>query len=304
MIKLYKRSLMHLSTPGTLTYSEMVTLIARSINTVNSRPLGVRHHSQTEGEYCVITPNTLLMGTRNCSSPAHQLDFTSDLQRLQVRVKMLEESFRNWWRQWYTTAWESNIIRPKWRDTERNLRPNDVVLVKYENPINDVWQLGRVTEVHPDDHGLVREVTVATKKGNKKKDSSPEYSPRPLLYRRLAVQRLAVILPAEEQGDLPPADDLHVCDEELRVPLVPQHTGAAKSGHLPPGVPLSPRSQAHGPTAAPQQGVSDLLLSDNVNVLIDLENPAVVSNVCSTSTFSRHASDFICWQCETRRQLF
>ena len=87
----------------------------------------------------------------------------------------------------------------KWRSEHRNLRPRDIVLVFYGKTIGkgEYW-LGRVLRVFPDVHGRVRTVTVGLRKRDRREASFP-YKVKPLDEITLGVQRLAVILPVEEQ---------------------------------------------------------------------------------------------------------
>ena len=211
-----------------------------------------------------------------------------------------------WWKRFFESCWESRLFRPKWKQEQRNFQTGDIVLIKFENVVSDTWQLGRVTETHPDKYNITRDVTVASRRGRRKKDSSKEYKARPLEYRRLPVQRLALLLGVEEQQDLPPAEDLslHVCHEDLRVPLhLPQEED--KSGPLAPGAPpLSPRSQA--PVLQPPTDCEfpEQSLSGNDTALIDYADPVSVSNHFRASHYSEHGTDYTCWQCGVRRELY
>lgn len=52
--------------------------------------------------------------------------------------------------------------RTKWNKVKRNLKVDDVVLVKDENAPCNVWPMGVVTSVHLDSKGLVRSVVLRT----------------------------------------------------------------------------------------------------------------------------------------------
>ena len=52
--------------------------------------------------------------------------------------------------------------RAKWNKVKRNLKVDDVVLVRDENAPRNVWPMGVVTKVEPDSKGLVRSVVLRT----------------------------------------------------------------------------------------------------------------------------------------------
>ena len=53
--------------------------------------------------------------------------------------------------------------RQKWTGEKRNLKVDDVVLLKDEGVVRSQWPMGRVIEVHESKDGLVRSVTIKTK---------------------------------------------------------------------------------------------------------------------------------------------
>ena len=62
-------------------------------------------------------------------------------------------------------------------------------MVKYPGQFKDDYTIAKVTEVHPSEDGLVRQVTVSFKKKNTRE--SPEvYKSKPLASEKVAVHRL------------------------------------------------------------------------------------------------------------------
>ena len=111
-------------------------------------------------------------------------------------MRELEET---WWRMWITQALPSLVPYKKWRTASRNLRVDDIVLVMYDRKIGKAdYRLARILDVHPDEHGIVRTVTVGMRRRDKRETGMP-YQPRPLERIKLGVQRLAVICPVEMQ---------------------------------------------------------------------------------------------------------
>ena len=219
-VRAMKNTLKHLVPGHQLTYAEFSCLLARAANKINQRPLGVRHHGGAEGGVCVITPHMLMSGGRVCQGQEHGRALDRDVSKLDFRMRMVEDCFALWWKNWMIQVWESLVPVDKWRTVHRNVRPGDIVLVRYTSKVTKPeFRLGRVSQVFPDLHGVVRDVEVITRSRRGKLEDLLEYKPRKFDEQKLPVQRLAVLLPLEEQDGLPPADEaLHLCEDDMRVP--------------------------------------------------------------------------------------
>ena len=68
----------------------------------------------------------------------------------------------------------------------------------YPSSLKDDYRLARVSEIFPDEKGLVRTVRVCYRKRDKRETSS-EYRAKPLTEELVSVQRLSVLLPVSEQ---------------------------------------------------------------------------------------------------------
>ena len=68
----------------------------------------------------------------------------------------------------------------------------------YPSSIQDHYRLAKVTEVFPDDNGLVQTVRVCYRKKDKRDKLLP-YKSKVLTEELVAVQRLSVLLPVSEQ---------------------------------------------------------------------------------------------------------
>ena len=77
--------------------------------------------------------------------------------------------------------------------------PGDIVLVQYKTKVTTVWKLGRVSQVFPDKHGVVRTCEVVFRP-KQRGDRLLPYKGKPMYSLRTAVQRLCILLPVEEQG--------------------------------------------------------------------------------------------------------
>ena len=102
-------------------------------------------------------------------------------------------------------------------------------------------------KVFPDEKNVVRTVLVGCRPRHKA-DRHKDYVPKILEEITVPVQRISVLLAVEERHLLPPAsDDLHVCEEELRVAsLRPDHQEGAQDSEVaaaPPHQGVRPRGE-------------------------------------------------------------
>ena len=81
------------------------------------------------------------------------------MRRRWRRVQYLCKLFWSRWKREYLPTLQE---RAKWNKVKRNLKVDDVVLVRDENAPRNVWPMGVVTRVEPDSKGLVRSVVLRT----------------------------------------------------------------------------------------------------------------------------------------------
>ena len=88
--------------------------------------------------------------------------------------------------------------RPKWNQVKRNLKVNDIVLVKDDNAPRNIWPMGVITKVEPDTKGLITSVFLRT-------HTSELHRP---------VIKLVLLLSAEERMDA--AQDQDIVADKLK----------------------------------------------------------------------------------------
>ena len=109
------------------------------------------------------------------------------------RMERVEEFVNLWWRKWQDCAFELFTPRKKWKKERRALSVGDVVLLKADKKLGPgSFRLAKVTALHPDNDGVTRTVTIAMRSRRRRKESQLEEV-------QMAIQRLIVILPIEEQ---------------------------------------------------------------------------------------------------------
>ena len=198
-VKILKKSLRQALTPGVeLQYSEMITLLAKTSHSINSRPLGigtVSADSQQEDILSPLTPNHLLIGRSDGEVPPLEYE---DTGKHTARLAYVTGVYQAWWDAWIQQVLPSLMPIRKWRTRTKNLQVGDVVMLYYPGNLKDDYRLARVFAVHPDSKGLVRTVTIGYRKRNKK-EKALVYQKKPLTMEQVGVQRLCLLVSVDEQ---------------------------------------------------------------------------------------------------------
>ena len=158
------------------------TLMCEVESIINSRPLTVIS-SDVKDPY-PLSPNQILTMKASIVLPP-----PGKIQRNEVytrrrwrRVQYLCNLFWSRWKREYLPTLQE---RPKWKKVKRNLKVDDVVLIKDENAPRNVWPMGVVTKVEQNAKGFVRSVVLKT-------HTTELHRP---------VNKLILILTAEERMD-------------------------------------------------------------------------------------------------------
>ena len=193
MVKVMKKSLHLALQPGEiLTYAEIVTLFAKVSYSINSRPLALQDTSsncQQEDDMMPITPNQLLLGRSNIEVPA--MSFSAD-NKYSARLNYVQQVYNVWWSKWIDTVLPTLVPCKRWKEIRKNLKQDDIVLMKYSGNIEDDYRRARVLEVYPDYKNLIRTAKVGFRKRDKR-EKPEDYWKKPLTEQIVPVQRLAIL---------------------------------------------------------------------------------------------------------------
>lgn len=143
---------------GRLDDASLRTLFYEAMAIVNSRPLtvdGINDPKALEP----LTPNHLVMMKSKVALPPPGVFVKEDMyaSKRWRRVQYLIEQFWSRWRKEYLL----NITtRQKWHVPRRNLKVDDIVIIKDESLPRCKWPLGRVVEANQGNDGLVRRVKI------------------------------------------------------------------------------------------------------------------------------------------------
>ena len=179
-----------------LSYGEMQSLLADMMDRINNRPIGLK--SLTKHDLVPLTPNCLLLGRTSTvvSTPA-DIDYSKE--DYPKRLKYCEELLQFWRREFDAQVFYNLLPYQRFKDTKRhrNLQVGDVCLLAYSGKIGEHVRYCRVDEVHPDEDGVVRNVTVSLRSRDAREKLMIYRSRKPLKM-LVGVKRLVLICPNEE----------------------------------------------------------------------------------------------------------
>ena len=181
-----------------LSLNELNTLFLEVANLVNERPIGTKPNESTDPIY--LSPNSLYLGRcsdRISSGPFQsKSSFFEDSQGFSTRFGLVQSITEQYWRMWQKLYFPTLIIQQKWHTEKRNMKIDDVCLLKDSDAFRGEWRICRVSNVFPDEKGVVRNVevkVVPTQTGSK------NYKPVKPNYLQRHVSNLLVLVPAEDQ---------------------------------------------------------------------------------------------------------
>ncbi|GFX30342.1 uncharacterized protein TNCV_1964481 [Trichonephila clavipes] len=159
-IKSTKQLLIKTMKSAVLNFEELVTLVTQIEACLNSRPLTPLSNDPQDLQ--PLTPGHFLIGAPMASFPE---EVPSQPACLKKRWNLIQHLRSQFWRRWHLEYLNKLQQRTKWNKPRRNLKVNDMVLVKEDNIPPLQWSLGRVVQVFPGDDGAVRVVDVKTQRG-------------------------------------------------------------------------------------------------------------------------------------------
>ena len=202
-IKIIKRLLKVAIGSSKLSPVELQTVLFEVANMANERPMGVHKKPLADGSYKPLTPNCFLFGRSTGELP----DDSELAYRFKnsERYELVQQVTQYFWSRWAEEVTPECVIRAKWHETGRNLKPGDIVLVHDKTPLKGKYIMAKVEEVITSKDGLVRSCQVGYKipaepsKVYYGKDKWKNGKGKWVSISR-SVQRLTLLLPVEEQG--------------------------------------------------------------------------------------------------------
>ncbi|XP_061717737.1 uncharacterized protein LOC133525494 [Cydia pomonella] len=144
-----------------LTFEELSSLFSQIEAILNSRPLCPL--SSSPQDFAPLTPGHFLIGRPLTALPSPCL-LDSNTNRLD-RFQRLEQIRQHFWKRWSSEYVPELQQRTKWKLRCKDLKPNDLVLLKEDlaPPLN--WRLGRVERIFPGTDGIPRVADISTVRG-------------------------------------------------------------------------------------------------------------------------------------------
>ena len=168
---------------------------------INSRPLalqGTSSNSEQEEDMMRITPNQLLLGRSNIEVPVMSY---SEENKYSARLSYVQDVSNTWLAKWIETVLPTLVPCKRWKEIRKNIKKDDIVLMKYPGNLEDDYRRAVVLEVYPDHKNLVRTVKVGFRKRDKR-EKPAAYWKKPLTEQIVPIQRLAIL---QSANDPPPS---------------------------------------------------------------------------------------------------
>ena len=180
-----------------LTPLELQTVLFETANLVNERPIGILKKPLADGTFKALTPNCLLIG-RSLNIAPDDVQLSSHLKHSE-RYQLVQDVTMEFWKLWTEQVTPEAVIRQKWHEKGRNLKPGDIVLLHDKSPIKGTYQLGIVESIKEGVDQLVRSCKVSYVIPYVK-DKLHQYLGGKRITVSRSIQRLTLLLPVEEQN--------------------------------------------------------------------------------------------------------
>ena len=157
-------------------------------NFVNDTPLAMRYVPQDVEQIDLLTPNRLMLGRNNDRSPAGPMCTNFNPDKL---IEQNERIMTAWFECWLISHVPKLVDRPKWFDSDDDVKVGDVVLfLKKDKEYAGNYQYGIVKELEVSKDDKVRKVVVEYVNSNEDVRRQT----------RRSVRELVVIHPLDELG--------------------------------------------------------------------------------------------------------
>lgn len=159
MIRLVRRVLTSILRQQTLDDDGLHTVFCEVEAILNDRPITKLSDDPSDLE--PLTPNHLLLLKGKPALPPGVFNPHDQYGRRRWRqVQYLSDLF---WKRWMREYLPLLQVRQKWNQRKRSLIAGDIVVIMDSSAPRGSWPLGKVLEVFPSKHGLVRSVRLQTK---------------------------------------------------------------------------------------------------------------------------------------------
>lgn len=159
-----------------LTYEELYTVLVQIESILNSRPLTPM--SRDENDMSYLSPAHFLTGSSLMSYPELNL-VEANVGKLSFWKKCTQMQ-QHFWQQWHKQYLTTLQNRPKWTNSQVDLKEGMMVILRNKNVSPLKWPVGRIVSVLPGKDGKVRALNVKTVTGSIMQTSIMNVCPLPL----------------------------------------------------------------------------------------------------------------------------
>ena len=197
MIKVTKKQLSHNLKEKTFTKGELDTLMSNISFIVNSRPL-MKKAGEDPLSGGPVTPLHLMGGRSTMNIPVVNLDGEAKLTK---RLKFIEEVTTEFWKKWFCQVFHNLVPSYRWKTEHRDVKVDDIVLLKESNQLRGEYKLARVSKAEPGVDGKVRRITVIYKNladtGTDVKKAKSDLKKSTFSETERCIQNVVVIVPVD-----------------------------------------------------------------------------------------------------------
>jgi hypothetical protein len=283
MVQSMKRAIRSLAKSDLLNEEEFRTILARSAELLNSRPIV----KNPKGDpHDALTPNHFIWGKDTYGHEEGQ----PRVKNLNAAFERMERIQADLWKRFHSEVLLEGRGKNKWRRHQEGYEVGSLAIIIGDNPLQKTWLRGVITAVYPGEDGLIRNVAIRTPAGefvrpsvkvipiprdpaftipseseNTEDDPDPDYPPSPIARSpepqsdspELPDESFARDLPEdsglphtyEDPGVLdqvPSQGDRSGATEEQRTPAQ-DRSAASRVPDSTPGSPSSPLPRDRGP---------------------------------------------------------
>ena len=148
-----------------------------------------------------LTPNMLLARSSDVSPP---LEYSAD-ERFSARLAYVAQVEKEWWDRWIKQVLPTLFSYKKWKKKFENIKVGELVMLRYPGQFKDDYCIARVTDVHPSEDNLVRQVTLSYRKKNSR-ERHDVCNSKSLVSEKVAIHRLHRLHLADEVNDMSAAN--------------------------------------------------------------------------------------------------
>ena len=177
-----------------------VNATLKRVGEILNRRLLMLEGGQDDQYYAITAADLLLKRPSEASAGTEEQTFRETEEEVREMLTAPEKLARVWWEEWTRSYFPTLVPRTQWKTISRNVQVGDMALLRYTTKYNaPSYRLCRIVGVKVGEDGQVRSCEVTLRPRRKGEDQGEKDQHKKLATITVGVQRIAVILPVEEQ---------------------------------------------------------------------------------------------------------